>query len=78
MTKAQISITAQGMAVFRAEESEKPAGERICYDPLARKFVNPWLYLVERAFNGLAEWRSPGVAGFVAARCRYIDDFLES
>ncbi len=77
MKKTQSSITAQGMAVFRAVESQKPAGERICYDPLARQFVNPWLYLVERVFNSLAEWRSPGVAGFVAARCRYIDDYLE-
>ncbi len=77
MKKAQSSITAQGMAVFRAGETQKSAGERICYDPLARLFVNPWLYYVERAFNGLAEWISPGVAGFVVARCRYIDDYLE-
>ncbi len=65
------------MAVFRAEESKKPAGERICYDPLARKLVDPWLYFVERAFNALAEWRSPGITGFVVARCRYIDDYLD-
>ncbi len=77
MKKSQTSITAQGMATFRALETAKPAGERICYDPLAREFVDPWLYLVERVFNGLAEWRSPGVAGFIAARCRYIDDYLE-
>ncbi len=77
MKKKQSSITAQGMAVFRAVESQKPAPQRICYDPLARQFVNPWLYFVERAFNRLAEWSSPGVAGFIAARCRYIDDYLE-
>ncbi len=78
MKKTQTSITAQGMATFRALESAKPAGERVCYDPLARKFVDPWLFFVERAFNRLAEWRSPGVAGFIAARCRYIDETLEA
>ncbi len=77
MKNTQSSITAQGMAVFRAVESQKPASERICYDPLARKLVSPWLYGLELVFNNLAEWRSPGVAGFVAARCRYIDDYLE-
>jgi O-methyltransferase involved in polyketide biosynthesis len=31
--KNRASVTAQGIALARAVESAKPAGERICYDP---------------------------------------------
>ncbi len=78
MRKNQSSMTALGIAVMRAVESEKPAGERICYDPYARRFVPGWLYAMTRFFirTGYAEWRGRGVNGFLAARDRYIDDFL--
>lgn len=33
------SITAEGMALMRSTESAKPAGERICYDPYAIRFI---------------------------------------
>ena len=36
----QSSLFASGIAVVRALESEKPASERVCYDPYARQFVN--------------------------------------
>lgn len=39
MRKNQSSLTAAGTAIVRAIESEKPAGERICYDPYARRFT---------------------------------------
>lgn len=79
MRKNQISLTAAGIAIARAAESEKPADERICYDPYARWFVPAWMY---RAFGiliktGYAEWRGPGVNGFLVARDRYIDDVLQ-
>ncbi len=79
MRKNQSSLTAAGIAVMRAVESEKPSGERICYDPYARRFVPGWLYHFSRFFikTGYAEIRGPGVNGFLAARDRYIDDVLQ-
>jgi len=77
MKKKQSSTTAQGMAVIRAHESKRPSGKRICYDPFAQKFVGPGYFLLESAFNAYAEWRSPGLLGFVVTRTRYIDDYLE-
>jgi methyltransferase (TIGR00027 family) len=80
MRKKQSSLTAAGIAIVRAVESERPADERICYDPYAQRFVPAWMY---RAFGffikiGYAEWRGPGVNGFLVARDRYIDDVLKS
>jgi methyltransferase (TIGR00027 family) len=80
MRKNQTSTTAAGIAVMRAVESEKPEDERICYDPYARKFIPAWMYYVLGFFikSGYAEWRGPGVNGFLAARDRYIDDTLQA
>jgi methyltransferase (TIGR00027 family) len=80
MRKSQSSLTAAGIAIMRAVESERPADERICYDPFARRFVPTWLYSFMRFFirSGYAEWRGPGVNGFLAARDRYIDDVLQN
>ena len=79
MRKNQTSLTAAGIAIARAVEGEKPEGERICYDPYARRFAPAGLYAVT-AFMvriGYTEWRGPGVMGFLAARERYIDDVLQ-
>ena len=78
MRKNQTSITAMGIAVLRAVESEKPEGERICFDPYARRFLPGWFYHMMRFFirTGYAERRGRGVVGFLAARERYIDDYL--
>ncbi|MFT3894321.1 MAG: SAM-dependent methyltransferase [Anaerolineales bacterium] len=80
MRKNQTSLTAAGIAVMRAVESDKPADERICYDPYARRFVPAWMYHVLGFFirSGYAERRGPGVNGFLAARDRYIDDVLQN
>jgi len=80
MKRNQSSLTAAGIAVVRALESEKPAGERICYDPYARLFVGAGLYYVTKLFTaiGYANWRGPGVWEFLAARERTIDDTLEA
>jgi O-methyltransferase involved in polyketide biosynthesis len=43
MRKNQTSMTAIGIAIVRGIESERPEGERICYDPYARQFVNAFL-----------------------------------
>jgi len=78
MRENRSSLTAAGIALVRAVESEKPADERICYDPYARQFVPSWMYHVFGFFirSGYAERRGPGVNGFLAVRERYIDDVL--
>src|SRR5512142_1984673 len=65
---------------MRALESEKPAGQRVCFDPYARRFAGAGLYYLMRLFTaiGYADWRGPGVWEFLAARERYIDDYLEA
>lgn len=80
MRKNQSSVTAAGIAIARAVESEKPADERICYDPYARQFVPAWMYYFMGFFikSGYAELRGPGVNGFLMARERYIDDVLQN
>jgi methyltransferase (TIGR00027 family) len=77
MKEKQSSTTAQGIALIRALESSRPAGERICYDPYARQLINPVNYLLVKPFVGYAERRGPGVVGFLVARCRYMDDYLQ-
>jgi methyltransferase (TIGR00027 family) len=78
--KSQSSLTAAGIAIMRALESEKPAGQRVCFDPYARRFVNAGLYYFVKFFAalGYADWSGPGVWEFLAARERYIDDHLEN
>lgn len=80
MRKNRSSLTAAGIALARAVESNKPAEERICYDPYARLFVPTWMYRFLGFFikSGYAERRGPGVNGFLAARERYIDDVLQN
>jgi len=78
MRKNRSSLTAAGIALMRAIESEKPADERICYDPYARQFIPTWMYHILGFFikSGYAEWHGPGVNGFLVVRDRYIDDVL--
>ncbi len=80
MRKSQSSMTAIGIAIVRAIESEKPEAERICYDPYARQFVNGALFYLVRLFDrlGYSEKRGPGVMGFLVARERHIDENLKA
>ena len=80
MRKSQSSMTATGIAIMRAIESEKPEAERICYDPYARQFVNGALYRFVKFFDriGYSEKRGPGVMGFLAVRERHIDEYLKT
>jgi O-methyltransferase involved in polyketide biosynthesis len=59
MKKTQTSITAQGIAFARALESSKPDGERVCYDPLARRLISPAFYWLCKMFAGYAEGIAP-------------------
>jgi methyltransferase (TIGR00027 family) len=77
MKKKQASITAQGIAFVRMVESSKPEGERICYDPLARRLISPAFYWLGKLFINYAERKGPGVQAFLAIRCRYMDDYLQ-
>jgi methyltransferase (TIGR00027 family) len=77
MRKAQSSSTAIGTAAVRAIESEKPANERICYDPFARRFVDTSVYLLMKLFAWYGEWHTRGGLTFIVCRCRYIDDYLQ-
>jgi methyltransferase (TIGR00027 family) len=80
MRKHQSSLTALGIAIVRGIESEKPVEVRICYDPYARQFVNPFLFKVVRFFDriGYSEIKGPGVMGFLTVRERHIDEYLKS
>lgn len=79
MKKNQVSLTAAGIAYARAVESMKPIGVRICYDPFARQFIPGALYVIMKFFDsiGYSEKRGPGVMGFLVARTRYLDDYLQ-
>jgi O-methyltransferase involved in polyketide biosynthesis len=59
MKKTQASITAQGIAFARALESSRPHGERVCYDPLARRLISPAFYWLCKLFAGYAERIAP-------------------
>lgn len=78
MKKTQTSTTAQGIAFIRAFETSKPPDVRICNDPYARQFINPFFYLLGRLFASYSERVAPGVIGFLVARCRHIDDYLQA
>ncbi|MBU1880356.1 MAG: class I SAM-dependent methyltransferase [Chloroflexi bacterium] len=80
MKQNQASTTAAGIALARAIESAKPAGERICYDPFARRFISGAFYHFGKFFVdiGYSEWKGPGVIGFLVARVRYLDDYMQS
>jgi methyltransferase (TIGR00027 family) len=80
MHENRASLTAAGIAMLRAIESSRPEDERVCYDPFARRLIPGWMYWMGKFFTGTgyAEWRGPGVQGFLAARERYIDDYLQS
>ena len=80
MKQNRSSLTASGIAIVRAIESEKPAGERVCYDPYARRFVNGGLYHFVRFFDkiGYSERAGAGVMGFLTVRERHIDEHLQA
>ena len=50
MKQNRSSLTASGIAIVRAIESEKPAGVRVCYDPYPRRFVNGGLFHFDPLF----------------------------
>lgn len=82
MKEGKPSITAELTAAARAAESLKPKHKRVCYDPLAKKFLGfPFSILAKnRLLVRIVLWEveriAPGLASEVIARTRYIDDRL--
>jgi len=78
--KEKSSKSAEGVALLRSIEAEKPEGERVCYDPYAQSLIpggisnaiSKWIIT-----SGIYEKMAPGAAAFIALRERYIDDFLK-
>jgi methyltransferase (TIGR00027 family) len=77
MKKTQASGTALGTAAMRAIESERPANERICYDPFARELTDTVFYLLIKLLAGYGERRTHGALTFIVCRSRYFDDYLQ-
>lgn len=78
MRRDQSSLTAAGIAMVRAIESERPPDRRICYDPYARRFAGGAMFQMVRLFEkiGYGERIGPGVMGFLVVRERHIDEVL--
>lgn len=79
MNAKKSSTTAEGMAIMRAIEAAKPENERICYDPIARSLIPGIKFILSKLLieSGLYAKQFPGAVEFIAARERYIDDFLQ-
>lgn len=67
------SLTARMTAAWRAEESEKPEGNRLFVDPYAGYFAGE----EGRRFAASMRDLIPGHRQMILLRTRYIDDFLQ-
>jgi methyltransferase (TIGR00027 family) len=74
---------AEGIALHRVDESRKPEGERIFYDPYAIRFVDPATLAFAaghpaeaKAMKEQMENLFPGLGNSIRARVRYFDDFV--
>jgi methyltransferase (TIGR00027 family) len=76
MRRTRPSATAEGVAAWRAVESEKPAGERICYDPYARRLTGALFYHLIKLLAGYGERYTHGALTFIVCRARYFDDYI--
>lgn len=77
------SKTAEGIALHRALESQKPEDERLCYDPYAICFISQEMF---EPFGDLQKAKTsheyyerllPGFTNSVRTRIRYFDDFVK-
>jgi len=79
------SGTAEGLAYLRYRETLRPPEEMICNDYLAYHFSAWWTrmaaIMMQPLPNSMVEWtleqQGRGVVGFIAARTRMFDDFVE-
>ena len=83
MKKGKPSATAEGNAALRAAEWLRPEDERVCYDQFARRFLGLRFGVIVRSrlLTRIALWYAerilPGASDSLAARTRYIDDYLK-
>ncbi|MGH0028861.1 MAG: SAM-dependent methyltransferase [Myxococcota bacterium] len=76
------SSTAESVCLFRAADRQRPVGTRILDDPYAELFLGAGTRAALAAFRATGwlgsrvERRVPGLAAFVVARHRQIDDWL--
>jgi len=85
MRAGYASRTAEQNALFRTLEFARPASQRVCDDPLARRFL-AWPFRLVMGIAAIpggatfARWyidrRWPGVRTSVVARTRLIDDLI--
>jgi methyltransferase (TIGR00027 family) len=78
------SKMAEGIAMQRFGESNKPEDERICYDPYAKHFIRPEVIEFGKTHPKKAkkliedtESLFPGLSSSIMARVRYFDDFVK-
>ncbi|MBW1897840.1 MAG: SAM-dependent methyltransferase [Deltaproteobacteria bacterium] len=82
MKEEKASRTAEIVTAFRAAESLRAEKDRVCYDSMAKDFLDPRFSLIGRfefirkAGLWYADRKSPGITGLVVLRTRYIDDYL--
>lgn len=78
------SQMAEGIAMQRFGESNKPEDERICYDPYAIRFIRP--EIIEFGMKHPEEAKAkieqteklfPGLSSSIMARVSYFDDFVK-
>ena len=63
MEKQRPSRSAEGVALVRAIEAQKPEGERICYDPYARGLIDGSMSFILSKLvidSGIYERMAPG------------------
>lgn len=78
------SQMAEGIAMQRFAESNRPEDERICYDPYAIHFIHPEIIEFGMKHPDVAkakilevENQFPGLSSSIMARVRYFDDFIK-
>lgn len=76
--------TAEGIAIHRFAESQRPEGERICYDPYAVYFLSPETLEFRarnpdkvKAAQEQSERFFPGLGNSIRTKVRYFDDFIK-
>ena len=82
MEEGRPSFTAEVGAIIRAAETEKPANERLCYDPFAKGFLSTPKRGIGMIppFRKLALWyieqKHPFLIDCIPSRTRYIDEYV--
>lgn len=80
MANTKRSTSAEGVALVRAIETQKPEAERVVSDPYAHALIpGGVMFLISKWIikSGLYDRIAPGAVAFIIGRERYIDDYLK-